>query len=35
MARIIHEEAHVQRLNEKLLDAGVTHPDQTHSATTT
>ncbi len=27
MAHILHEEAHVRRLNEKLLDAGVTHTE--------
>ena len=27
MALILREEAHVRRLNEKLLDAGVAHPD--------
>ena len=35
MALIIHEEAHVRRLNEKLLDAGVVHPDQDHCLNTT
>lgn len=35
MARIIHEEAHVRRLNEKLLDAGVVHLDQDHCLNTT
>lgn len=35
MARITHEEAHVRRLNERLRDAGVIHPNQAHSATTT
>ena len=35
MGLITHEEAHVRRLNEKLLDAGVVHPDQAHPATTT
>ncbi len=35
MARITSEEAHVRRLNEELLDAGVMHPDQTHSPNTT
>ena len=35
MARIIHEEAHIHRLNEELLDAGVRHPDQAHSSDTT
>jgi len=35
MALIFHEEAHVQRLNEKLLDAGVVHPDQAYSPNTT
>lgn len=35
MALIIHEEALVRRLNEKLLDAGVVHPDQNHCPNTT
>ncbi len=35
MALIIREEAHVRRLNEKLLDAGVVHPDQDHCLNTT
>ena len=35
MAHIIHEEAHVRRVNEKLLEAGVTHPDPESSSNTT
>ena len=35
MALIIHEEAHVRRLNEKLLDAGVVHPDHDRCLNTT
>lgn len=35
MALIIREEGHVRRLNEKLLDAGVVHPDQAYSPNTT
>lgn len=35
MARIIHEEAHVRQLNERLLDAGVIRPDHVHSPNTT
>jgi hypothetical protein len=35
MALIEREEAHVQRLNERLLDAGVIHPDHSHVANTT
>lgn len=35
MSRIRQEEEHVQRLNDRLLDAGVMHPDQAHFPDTT
>lgn len=35
MALIIREEVHIRLLNEKLLDAGVVHPDQDHCLNTT
>ncbi len=35
MARIIHEEAHIRQLNERLLDAGVIRPDPDCSPNTT